>query len=111
MGLIGRKARHLNQIIEEYGFAEMIFDRVAIFELLGILNEAIKKMGTSPEKSLLIGVLVDEKVQSSIGPGVLASRVTCVVGVDIVELIPETKKYTNEELVDRVENFMENFDV
>lgn len=111
MGLIDRRLRHLNQVIEEHCFGEMILDRDAIYELLEILNEALKKMQGNPEKSLLIGVLVDEQVQSSIAPGILAARVSAVVGVDVLKLIPETKKYTNEQLVDRIDNFMDSFDI
>ena len=111
MGLRESKARRLNQIIEEHGFGEMILDRVAIYEFLGVLNEALKKMETSPEKSLVVGVLVDQKVQSSIAPDVLAARVACVVGVYVAELIPEAKTYTTQQLADRIDNFMDNFDV
>jgi hypothetical protein len=106
-----RKVNHLNQVIEEHGFCEVIFDKGAIFELLTVLREALEQIETSPEKSLVLGVLIDEKVQSSIAPGVLSSRVTSVVGVDITELIPEIKTYNIQQLEDRIDNFLENFDI
>jgi serine phosphatase RsbU (regulator of sigma subunit) len=111
MGLRERKVNHLNQVIEEHGFGEMILDKAAIFEFLQVLREALERMERSPEKSLVIGVLIDEQVQSSIASGVFAARVTSVVGIDVVKLIPETKTYTGQQLINKIDSFMENFDV
>lgn len=111
MGLRERRIRHLNQVIEEHGFGEMILDKDSIFKFLEVLSEALEEMNTGPEKSLLIGVLIDQNVQSSIAPGILASRITSVVGVDVAELIPVVTKYTTEELVNRIDCFMDNFDL
>jgi hypothetical protein len=106
-----KRIRHINQVIEEHGFAEIIFDKDAIFEMLDLLRQAILEMDGNPEKSLVIGVLIDKKVQSSIGPGVVASRVVSVVGTDIVKLRPGIKGYSDLELEDRVDNFMDSFNV
>lgn len=106
-----RRIRHLNQVIEEHGFAEMILDRPAIFELLEVLRQGLDEMDKSPEKSLVIAVLIDRKVQSSIALGVLSARVSSVVGTDVVKLLHGIKGYTEQELEDRVNSFMDNFDV
>ena len=111
MGLRERRVRRFNQVIEEHGFGEIILDKAAIFELLQLLRERLEELDTSPEKYLVIGVLIDKNVQSSIAPGVLASRIICVIGVQAMELILQTKTYTDEQLVNRIECFMDNFDV
>ena len=111
MGLRERRIRHLNQVIEEHGFGEMILDKDSIFKFLEVLSEALEEMNTGPEKSLLIGVLIDQNVQSSIGPGVLASRIICVIGVNPVELIPVTKTYSTEQLINRIDCFVDSVDL
>jgi hypothetical protein len=111
MGLRERRLRRLNQVIEEQGFGEMILDKAAIFELLEILRDALDEIDTNPEKALVIGVLIDQKVQSSIGLGVLAARIISVVGIHVGELTPVIKGYTTQQLVNRIDDFIDNFDV
>ena len=111
MELIERRVAYLNQVIEEHGFGEIILDKASIFELLQLLRETVEEMDTSPEKHLAIGVLIDKNVQSSIGPGVLASRIICVIGVNPVELIPVTKTYSTEQLINRIDCFVDSVDL